>query len=96
MVDQEDHAEGTGENQVNGEQSTFGFPIVDPYTQVQMKNISPSTVPNFSGKVNEDLDSFLFDFDILCRSQDYSSDAQKLNVFLATLKDAKLRWFMGL
>jgi len=37
MTDQEDHAEGTGENQVNEEQSNFGFTIVDPDTQVQMK-----------------------------------------------------------
>ena len=56
----EDHAEGSGENQVNEEQSTFGFPIVDPDTQVQTKNISPLALPHFYGKVHEDLDSFLF------------------------------------
>jgi hypothetical protein len=46
--------------------------------------------------VTEDLDAFLFEFDILCRSYDYSSDAQKLRLFPATLKGAALRWFMGL
>ena len=90
MADQEDHAEGNGQNQVNEEQSTFGFPIMDPETQVQMKNISLSTLPHFYGKVHEDLDSFLFEFDTLCRSYDYSSYAQKLKLFPATLKDATL------
>jgi len=75
MVDMEDHAEGSGEKQVNEEQSTFRFPIMDPDTQVQMKNISPSALPHFYGKVHEDPNSFLFDFDILCRSYDYSFDA---------------------
>jgi len=32
----------------------------------------------------------------LCRSYDYSSDAQKLNLFPVTLKDAALCWFAGL
>ena len=41
MVDHEDHLEGTGENQVSGEQSTFVFPIVDPDTVAQMRNITP-------------------------------------------------------
>lgn len=41
MPDMEYHTEGSGENQVNEEQSTFGFLIVDVDTQVQMKNISP-------------------------------------------------------
>ena len=92
----EDHAEGSGDNQVNEEQSTFEFPIVDPNTQIQMKNISPSALPHFYGKVHEDLESFLFEFDIFCRSYDYSSDSQKLKLFPTTLKDAALRWFMGL
>ena len=29
MADHEDYVEGTGENQVSGEKSTFVFPIVD-------------------------------------------------------------------
>lgn len=68
MVDHENHVEGTSENQVNVEQSTFGFPVADPDTQVQMKNISPSALPHFYNKVHEDADPFLFEFDILCRS----------------------------
>lgn len=67
-----------------------------PDIQVQIKNIPPSTLPHFYGKVHEDPDSFLFEFDILCRSYEYSSDAQKLKLFPATLKDTTLCWFMGL
>ena len=75
MADHEDHAEASSENQVNEEKSTFWFPIVDPDVTVQMKNIPPLALPHFYGKVHEYLDSFLFEFDILCRSYDYSSDA---------------------
>jgi len=96
MADQEDNLEGTGNNQVSEEQSTFVFPIVDPDTVAQMKNIPPSALPHFHGKVHEDPDSFLFEFDILCRIYDYSTDAQKLRLFPVTLKDSALRWFMGL
>lgn len=96
MVDHEDHVEGTGENQINEEKSTFGFPIVNSKENVQMKNISPSTLPHFHDKVHEDPNSFLFEFDILCRSYDYSSDFQKLKLFPATLKCSVLCWFMGL
>ena len=63
---------------------------------VTMKNIPPSSLPNFYGKINEELDTFLFDFDILCRSYNYLQDAHKLKLFPATLKDSALRWFMGL
>jgi hypothetical protein len=51
-----------------------------------MKNIPLSALPNFNGLTNEDPYTFLFEFDILCRSYDYTSDAQKLNLFPATLK----------
>jgi hypothetical protein len=61
-----------------------------------MKNIPPSTLPNFHGMVTKDPKTFLFEFDVLCRSYDYSSDTQKLKLFPATLKDVALCWFMGL
>ena len=61
-----------------------------------MKNIPPFSLPTFYGKRNEDLDTFLFKFDILCRSYNYLQDAKKLKLFPATLKDSNLRWFMGL
>ena len=61
-----------------------------------MKNISPSVLPRFHGKAAEDLDEFLFEFDILYGSYDYVIDAQKLKIFPATLRDNELCWFMSL
>ena len=61
-----------------------------------MKNISPSILPNFHGLRNEGHETFFFEFEVLCRSYDYLLDTQNLKLFLATLKDATLKWFMGL
>jgi hypothetical protein len=77
-------------------ETTFRFPILDLMSNVNMKNIPPSVLPNFRGMVTEDPDDFLFEFDILCRSYNYVDDAQKLKLFPTTLKDSALRWFMGL
>ena len=74
----------------------FGFPILDSMGDTPMKNIPPSALPHFHGMSSEDLDSFLFEFDILCRNYNYILDAQKLKLFPATLKELALRWFMGL
>jgi hypothetical protein len=87
------------EGEVNDENSfsTLGFPIGDlPRGAAPMKNIPLSALPNFHGLSSEDPDEFLFEFDILCRSYDYVSNAQKLNLFSATLKGNALRWFMSL
>jgi hypothetical protein len=75
---------------------TFGFPILDISRNISMKNIPLSSLPTFIGMSTEDLDLFLFEFDILCRSYNYSDDAQKLNLFPAKIKDSALRWFMSL
>jgi hypothetical protein len=40
--------------------------------------------------ITEDPKKILFEFDVLCRSYDYSSYAKKLKLFLATLKDVAL------
>ena len=85
--------EGEGENQT---EATFGFPILDTMQDVTMKNIPPSSLPTFYGKSNEELDTLLFEFNILCRSYNYLQDAHKLKLFPATLKYSSLRWFMGL
>jgi hypothetical protein len=61
-----------------------------------MKNIPPSVLPNFYGMASEDPDSFLFEFDIVCRTYGYTDDAHRLRLFPATLKASALRWFMGL
>ena len=39
-----------------------------------MKNIPPSILPNFYGMTSEDPNSFLFEFDILCRTYGYTDD----------------------
>lgn len=74
----------------------FGFPILDEDTTITTKNISPSIFPNFHGLRSEDPETFLFEFEVLCRSYDYLHDAQKLKLFPTTLKDAVLKFFMGL
>ena len=94
----EDHDEvrndkGEGENRT---ETTFVFPILDTAQDVNMKNIPPSSLPTFYGKSNEDLDTFFFEFEMLCRSYNCLQDAHKLKLFPATLKDSTLRWFMGL
>jgi hypothetical protein len=96
---QEDHdnvRHGEEEETGNKTETTFGFPILDTTPNVNMKNIPLSTLPTSYGKNSEDPDTFLFEFDILCRSYNYVQDAQKLKLFPATLKDSALRWFMGL
>ena len=85
--------EGEGENQTK---ATFGFHILDTVQDVTMKNIHPSSLPTFYGKIKEYPDTFLFKFDILCRSNKYLQDAHKLKLFPTTLKYSALRWFMGL
>ena len=75
---------------------TFGFSILDSTRDIPMKNIPPLALPHIHGMSFEDPDSFLFEFDILCRSYNYILDAQKLKLFPATLKESTLRWFMGL
>jgi hypothetical protein len=48
------------------------------------------------GLITEDLETFLFDFKIRFRSYEYTTNVHKLNFFPSTLKEASLRWFMGL
>ena len=61
-----------------------------------MKAIPLQHIPTFHGLTSEDPDAFLFEFDVLCRGYDYTTDPQKLKLFPSTLKGAALRWFMGL
>jgi hypothetical protein len=84
------------EGNIANEIETFGFPILDITRHVAMKNIPLSSLPHFHGMSTKDPDSFLFEFDIQCRSYNYTDSAQKLKLFPATLKDSTLRWFMSL
>ena len=82
------------------QEATFKFPILDTSItlgeEVKMKNIPPSVLPNFYSMNSEDLDSFLFEFDILCQTYGYTDDTHKLRLFLATFKAVALKWFVGL
>jgi len=64
----------------------FGYPIVDEEKNATMKNISSSVLPNFHGLKCEDPETFLFEFEVLCRTHDYLEDSQKLMLFPSTLK----------
>jgi len=72
------------------------FPIRATNGDVRMKNIIPSPLPHFHGLSLEDLDTFFFEFVVVYRTYDYTSDDQKLKLFPSTLKDEVLCWFMGL
>lgn len=87
-------------NQGEEEESTFKFPIHEREDnhdeEIKMKNIPPYLLPNFYGMASEDPDSFLFEFDIVCRTYGYTDDSHRLRLFPTTLKASTLRWFMGL
>lgn len=76
--------------------STFEFPINDLGGVTQMHIIPPSSLPNVHDLTNDDPDTFLFEFEILCRGYDYCTNVQRLKVFPLTLKGATLLWFMSL
>jgi len=90
-----EHKNGIG----NEERIEGAFPIRETNGDTKMKNTSPSALPHFHGLTTEDPDTFLFEFVVLCRTYDYAEDEQNLKLFPlfpSTLKDAALRWFMGL
>lgn len=61
-----------------------------------MKNINPSVLPHFYCLTIEDPDTFMIEFSVVCKTYDYTTNEQKLKLFLSTLKDATLQWFMSL
>ena len=61
-----------------------------------MKSIPLHNIPTFDGLTKKDPNAFLFEFDVLCREYDYTTDPKKLKLFPSTLKGTALRWFMGL
>jgi len=92
----EEATSNTDGGHVEEEIVTFEFPIREIVGASQMKNIHPSALASFHGISSEDPNAFLFEFNVLCMSYDFSSNGQKLNPFPTTLKDVALRWFMGL
>eukprot|EP00253_Pinus_taeda_P022836 PITA_22836 len=84
------------QNQPNTQTSTLQYPIVDSAANAPMEAIPLQHIPTFHGLTSEDPNAFLFEFDVLCKGYDYTTDPQKLKLFPSTLKGAALRWFMGL
>ncbi len=78
-----------------GQTLTLEYPIVNQVANAPMKPIPLQSIPNFHGMIMEDLDAFLFEFDVICKGYDYTTDPQKLKLFPSNLKGAAFRWFMG-
>ena len=74
----------------------FRFPIPTQQGTQNLKNIPSVVLPKFYGLITEDLETFLFEFDVLFQSYNYTMDAHKLKLFPSTLKEVALRWFMSL
>jgi hypothetical protein len=63
-------------NQPQAQTSTLEYSIVDPVANAPMKAITLHNLPTFHGLISEDPDAFLFEFDVLCRGYDYTSEPQ--------------------
>ena len=75
----------------------FYFPIRGGRNdKAKMKIINLVALLNFHGLTSKDPDTFLLEFKVVCRTYDYTMDAQKLKIFPSTLKDSALRWLMSL
>jgi len=81
---------------IKEETYAFEFSIKGSNEETKMKNIPHSSLPDFHGLPKEDIDTFLFEFNVLCRRYGYVLDAHKLKLYPTTLKDVALCWFMGL
>jgi hypothetical protein len=77
-------------NQPRTQTSTLEYPIVDLVSNSPMKAIPLQNILTFNGLISEDPDTFLFEFDALCRGYDYTSEPHKLNLFPSTLKGETL------
>jgi hypothetical protein len=54
-------------NEPDSEEEEYPFPIRESDEEAKMKNINPSILPLFYGLPTEDPDTFLFEFEVLCR-----------------------------
>lgn len=68
-----------GNKNDRGDRERIGsaFPIRETNWDTKMKNISPSSLPHFHGLTIEDLDTFLFEFVVICRTYDDTDDEKK-------------------
>jgi len=67
------------ENKKEEEIVKYGFSIEDTDEDAKMKKIIPSVFSHFYGIPKEDLETFLFEFEVLCQTCEYKIDAQKLS-----------------
>lgn len=72
------------------------FSIRDTSGEARMKNISPTARHHFHGLTSANPDTFIFEFIVVCRTYDYTSNEQKMKLFPSTFKDVALHWFMGI
>ena len=79
----------------NGEE-VFEFLIKESNEKTKMKNINHISRPNFHGLTIKDPQTFLFEFEVVCRTYDYTLDARKLKLFPSSLKCSYLICFMSL
>lgn len=77
-----------------GQTSILEYAIFDQVANAPMKPIPLQSIPNFHQMITEDLDAFLFEFDVICRGYYYTTNPQKLKLFPSNLKGATFRWFM--
>ncbi len=66
------------------------FPIREANGEARRKYIIPTSLQHFLGLTSEDLDTFMFESIVVCRTYDYAYDDENLNLFSSTLKDATL------
>ena len=67
MIEKVGEMDGYDDN----EEDPLGFPIQNIDINVHMKNITPSFLPKFHGLRSEDSETFLFEFEIVCRYYGY-------------------------
>jgi hypothetical protein len=91
-----DQMEHQNQPRPQAQTTTLEYLIVDMVASAPMKANPLQNIPTFNGLISEDPDTFLFEFDVLCRGYDYTFKPHKLKLFPSTLKGAYLRWFMGL
>ena len=92
LAEKVEEMDGDDEN----EEDPLGFLIQDTDFSVHMRNIPPYFSPNFLGMRSEDAETFLFEFEIVCRPYGYLLNTKNLRLFPTTLKDRSLKWFMSL
>ena len=70
------------------------FRIREANREPKLKNISPIT--HFHGRDSKDPNTSMFEFSIVFRIYDDTSNENKLKLFPSILKDVALCWFMSL